>query len=205
MKRSDDYSGGMELNLSEFTNDSSSEKLRQKGIYYITGDIEPGSLLEIHQDILLKHLDPKWSDDIQLIINSCGGETGEGWALVDLLDWVKMDISTTGLGMCASMGAVLLSCGTPGKRTVGKNTSIMVHGAYIGGVDGNYQQLIAATIDMKHEFDRAVNFWQEHSCYKTEEEIKKFFLNGFDHYWTPEEALAHGIIDTIVGQSKTKK
>lgn len=201
MKKSD-----TSLDLSGLTSDSTSDKLYEKGIYYIVGEIDTGSLMEIHKDILLKHLDPTWEDDIQIIINSCGGDTAEGWALIDLLDWIKMDVKTVGLGMCASMGAVLLAAGTPGKRTVGKNASIMVHGAYVGGIDGNYQQLIAATVDMKQEFEKSVRFWKDHSSLKSEEDVKKVFLNGFDHTYSPEEALKYGIVDFIVGGSvKTKK
>ena len=91
-------------------------ELRKKGIYYITGEIEDESLVEIHQDIVLKHLDPKWKDDIQVIVNTVGGYCPETWGLVDLLDYVRMDVRTVGLGECCSAGAVLLASGTPGKR-----------------------------------------------------------------------------------------
>ena len=63
---------------------SCNEELREKGIYYITGEIVEDSLLEISQNILLKHMDPSWKEDIQLIINTVGGETAEGWAQRDL-------------------------------------------------------------------------------------------------------------------------
>lgn len=202
LKKSNDPTS---FDVSDLVSDPASDKLREKGIYYISGEIETGSLLDIQQDILLKHLDASWEDDIQLIINSCGGDCSEAWALVDLLDWIKMDVHTTGLGTCASMGAILLAAGTPGKRIAGKNTSIMVHGAFMTGIDGNYQELIAATIDMQQEFNRAIRFWKEHSSCKTDDEVKKLFLNGFDHHYTPEEALKYGLIDHITGQPKSKK
>lgn len=181
------------------------EELRNKGIYYITGSIEEDSLLEIHQDILLKHLTSEWRDDIQLVINSPGGYVSEMWALVDLLDWIRLDVRTTGLGYCCSAGAILLAVGTPGKRIVAPNTSIMIHGAN-AYMEGNKQQLVAGMKDVNQEYQRMVNFWLAHSKYKSENEVKKRLLDGFDKYLTPEEALNHGIVDVIIGKpSELKK
>lgn len=184
------------------------ELLKHNGIYYITGTIETGDLLDIQQDILMKHLDPNWKDDIQLIINSPGGEASEGWALVDLLDWVKMDVKTVGIGQVCSLGAILVACGTPGKRALTRNSSMMIHGASTYGVGGNVQQLATHMKDMEIEFEKSLRFWSEHSKYKTKEEVKSVFLNGLDVYLTPEEAVFHGVIDAIIQQKiipKVKK
>jgi ATP-dependent Clp protease protease subunit len=178
------------------------ESLARKGIYYITGEIEDGSLLEIHQDILLKHLDPSWRDDIQLIVNSVGGSCAEGWALIDLLDWVRMDIKTVGLGQCCSLGAVLIAAGTIGKRSVTKNTTIMIHGAWSTGLSGNKQQLAAQMKDMELEHNKTIRFWMSHSKHKTQAAIEKSFLDGLDKYFTPPDALEHEIIDEIIGETK---
>ena len=158
-KKNEEFSEIFELGNINLGGSALKEKLYEKGIYYITGEIETNSLLEIHQDILLKHLDPAWHDDIQFIINSVGGEVAEGWALIDLLDWVKMEVQTTGLGLCASLGAMLLASGTTGKRRLGRNASLMVHGASVGYAGGNYQQLVTLTEDMKQEQRRAIEFW----------------------------------------------
>jgi ATP-dependent Clp protease protease subunit len=176
------------------------ELLKHHGIYYITGEIEAGGLLEIQQDILIKHLDPNWKDDVQLIINSPGGESCEGWALVDLLDWVKMDVKTVGIGQVCSLGAILVACGTPGKRALTRNSSMMIHGASTYGVGGNVQQLATHMKDMEIEFEKSLRFWSEHSKYKTKEEVKSVFLNGLDVYLTPEDAVGHGVIDVIINQ-----
>ena len=181
---------------------SCNEELREKGIYYITGEIVEDSLLEISQNILLKHMDPSWKEDIQLIINTVGGETAEGWALIDLLDWIKMDVRTIGLGTCCSLGAVLLAAGTKGKRVVAPNTSVMVHGAAIDGVGGTLQQLKVMTAEMEREFERDIKFWTTHSVYNTSDKVKGVFLDGNDHYYSSEEALAHGIVDSILAPSK---
>jgi len=173
------------------------DKLYEKGIYYLTGEIRESSLLDIHQNILLKHLDPTWKEDIQIVVNSVGGETSEGWALIDLLDWVRMDVRTTGMGMCASLGAMILAAGTNGKRVASRNLSLMIHGASIDGICGNYPQLVSSMKDMELEYKRMSRFWTEHSKY-SEEDVRKLFLDGFDHWLTPEDALSHGLLDAVV-------
>jgi ATP-dependent Clp protease protease subunit len=174
------------------------EKLKERGIYYITGEIEEGSLLEIQQDILLKHLDLEWKDDVQLIINSPGGEIYETWALLDLLAWIRMDVRTTGLGLCGSAGACLVACGTPGKRALAHNATMMIHGPYLE-MGGNVPQLAANMSAAYKEYERDLRFWVRHSKYHTTEDIKKHFLNGIDTYLSADEAKKHGVIDHIIG------
>lgn len=193
----------LDKDLNSLSSFSSSEKLREKGIYYITGSIEQDSLLEIHQDILLKHLDPSWKDDIQLIVNCLGGEIPEGWAFIDLLKFIRMDVRTVGMGECCSLGAMLVACGTNGKRIAAQNLSLMVHGASsFNFINGNKQQIIAQMKWVEHEHERDINFWIQHSKHKTRKQIEKYFLNGSDQYFTAEQALNHGIVDFIQMTSK---
>jgi len=182
----------------------SDDPLFKKGIYYIVGEVEPGLITNIQKDILLKHINPNWEDDIQLFINTAGGEASSTWALIDLLDWVKMDVRTVGMGLCWSAGACLLACGTKGKRFMARNSSMMVHGANFSNLGGNRSQLMATMKDIHHEHDRDIRFWLEHSKYKTKKDIESKFLDGSDHFMTAEEALAHGIIDEVIKGKKNK-
>jgi len=179
------------------TGTDAADQLKSKGIYYITGTINEDSLLDVHQDIILKHLDPAWVDDIQIIINTCGGLVAEGWALIDLLDWVRMDVKTVGLGECASTGACLLAAGTKGKRVISSNTSIMIHAAthYIGG---DKPSLISQMKYVEEEYERDVNFWIKHSNLKNIKEVEKHLLTSKDVYLTGEQALAFGIVDSVI-------
>jgi len=182
------------------------EELTKKGIYYITDMIETDSLLAIQQDVLLKHLDPKWEEDIQIMVNSCGGSVPEMWALIDLLQWIRMDVCTTGLGDCASAGACLLSCGTPGKRLCAPNTSIMVHGAQLFMFGRNDRKGLASISKMmEDEHEKDIKFWIKHSKYTTKKQIEEKFLNGEDHWFTAMEALKHGLVDEVVGHIPAKK
>jgi len=186
---------------------TTNEQLRSKGIYYITDFIgnDNESWLDIHQDILLKHLNPTWQDDIQLIINSPGGYVSTGWALIDLLNWIRMDIRTIALGCCASLGACLACCGTLGKRFAAPNVELMIHGARLGHAEGNLHEMITITEAMRKEQEKDIQFWLSKSKYKTREQIISNFLNGQDQYFTAKEALSHGIIDGIIGENKTNK
>jgi ATP-dependent protease ClpP protease subunit len=80
----------------------------------------------------------------------------------------------------------------------------MVHGASIGAIGGNLQQLVTLTEDMKQESRRAIEFWVNHSKL-SEDEVKKSFLDGPDHYIIPNDALVYGIVDFIVPAKPVKK
>lgn len=203
--RAEDPSTDTTTTTTEIMLSEPNDILRNNGIYYITGEIDVGSLLAIQQDILVKHLNPQWNNDIQLIINSTGGETAEAWALVDLLNFIRMDVRTIGLGCCASMGAILLASGTPGKRLIAPNTSVMIHGAFLAGFGGNTQQMATVMKDISQEFERHLQFWTTHSKYKTKGEIEKHFLDGFDKFMTAEEALGHGVVDLMVSTKPVAK
>lgn len=177
---------------------SSSDKLKAKGIYYITGPIEDDSLLDIHQDMILKTLDPKWTDDLQIIINSPGGSAPAAWSLVDLMNWTRLDIKTICMGECASAGAILLAAGTKGKRTISANAGIMIH-EYAWGFGGKHSELIAAGKALKLEQEKHLNFWLQASKYTTHEDVIKYLLQPTDNYISPQEALDHGIVDIVQG------
>ena len=113
------------------------EELRERGIYYIFEEITQALLKPIHQDILLKHCSPSWSDKrgITLIINSPGGELDPVWGLIDLLDFIRMPVTTLAMGSCASGATLLLASGTIKRRIIAANTTSMVHRFSWGNYD----------------------------------------------------------------------
>lgn len=200
----DDFNDDMDKNASlPYFELGSSDSLKSKGIYYITGVIDTNDLIHIHQDIIVKSFDSKWNGEIQLVINSLGGSTAEVWALIDILKWSNFTVRTIGMGCCASMGAILVACGTPGKRIIAPNTTLMIH-QYSWFVGGKHCELIAQEKGMMIEQERHIKFWIDHSKYKTAEEVEKYLLQKTDNYLSPEEALEHGIVDSIAS-NPTKK
>lgn len=172
------------------------EELSKKGIYYITGEIQADSLLSVHQDIVFKHV-TGWQGDIQLIINSSGGEVGEVWALIDLLDFVPFIVRTLGIGECASAAAALLASGTTGYRCIGANATIMVHRFTWGSYD-KHAELVEHRKAEEMEYDRSIKFWLERSKWKTKLELEKNLLRPVDTWLSPKEAVRHGIVDKVL-------
>src|SRR5690242_15806742 len=78
----------------------------------------------VAQLLFLSNDDPK--SDIQFYINSPGGSVSAGFGIVDTMKFLRCDVATTCIGMAASMGAILLSAGTKGKRSVLQNSQVML-------------------------------------------------------------------------------
>lgn len=183
---------------------SSTDELKRRGIYYITGEIEENSLLDLHQDLILRDLDQDWQDDIQLIVNSVGGITSEGWALTDLMDFVRMDFRTVGIGEICSLGTCIVANGTKGKRFLAPNCSVLVHGMSACLPGGNKHQIVSQMKFVMDEHKRELEFWVRNSKYETPEDVEKYLIKEVDVIMTPEEALEHGIVDGIIGRSHSK-
>jgi ATP-dependent Clp protease protease subunit len=177
------------------------EQARAQGVYYIYGEIEEGDLVDMQVDLLLKHLSLEWKDEVQIYVNCVGGSVSEAWALIDLMQFVKMDVRTIGLGDCLSAGACILAAGTKGKRLGSPNLAVMVHeAAWPRPPGGTVHQLRDNTQAMEQERERDIRFWLKHSKYTEKEEIEKKFLNQRDHWMTAHGALSHGIIDGVIGE-----
>lgn len=143
--------------------------------------------------LFLEAQDP--DKDICVYINSPGGSVTAGMAIYDTMQYIRPDVSTIGMGMCASMGSFLLTAGAPGKRMALPNTEIMIHQPSAG----TKGQVTDMQIHVDHFLRikaRMTRLMAKH-CNRTDvEEIGKAMER--DNYMTAEEALAFGIIDKIV-------
>ena len=104
----------------------------------------------------LLYLDSINHNDISLYINSPGGSVTAGMAILDTMNFIKSDVSTICIGMAASMGAFLLSCGAKGKRYCLENSEVMIHQP-LGGAQGQATEIkIAAEriIKMKNKLNK---------------------------------------------------
>ncbi len=148
--------------------------------------------LVVSQLLFLESEDP--GKDIQLYINSPGGSVSAGMAIYDTMQFIKCDVSTICMGMAASMGAFLLSGGTPGKRLALPHSTIMIHQPS-GGVQGQATEIkivadrIQYTKDMLNRILAA----------NTGQPLEKIALDTErDFYMSAEEAKAYGLIDAVV-------
>jgi len=132
--------------------------------------------------------------DIKMYINSPGGSVTAGLAILDTMNFVKPDVSTTCVGMAASMGAVLLSAGAKGKRFVLPNSEIMIH-QVLGGAEGQASDIkirAERIIQMKENLNKilAKNTGQKFD--KIERDADR------DFFMTAAEGVAYGIVDKII-------
>lgn len=134
-------------------------------------------------------------EDITLYINSPGGSVPDGFAIYDIMNLIKPDVSTVVIGSAASMGAFLLCSGAKGKRYAMPNAEIMIHQP-LGGtglVQETNLQIVA-----EHLAETRVKLESIMSA-NTGQPIEKIHVDcDRDNYMTAEEAVAYGLIDKII-------
>lgn len=142
----------------------------------------------------LLYLDSLNHDDISIYINSPGGSITSGMAIFDTMNFVESDVSTICLGMAASMGAFLLSCGKKGKRYILPHAEVMIHQP-LGGAEGQATEIkIAAEriLKLKEILNKILAENTNQSLEKIANDTER------DHFLTAEEALKYGIVDKII-------
>lgn len=147
----------------------------------------------------IQYLDDNGAEEITLQINSPGGSVSAGLAIYDTLNFVNARIVTVGLGMCASMGAFLLSAGSKGYRRATENCEILIHQP-LGGASGQASDVIIAADHIRRTRDRLNRLLSENTG-KPIETIARD--TDRDNIMTANEALAYGLIDTVI-PSKNK-
>ena len=153
---------------------------------------ETTASLVVAQLLFLESEDP--NKDIQLYSNSPGGMVTAGMAIYDTMQYIKCDVSTICIGMAASMGAFLLSGGAKGKRLALPNAEIMIHQPS-GGARGQETEIrIVAENILKTR--NKLNEILAANTGKSVEEISRDTER--DNYMTAQEAVAYGLIDSVV-------
>ncbi|NLF71091.1 MAG: ATP-dependent Clp endopeptidase proteolytic subunit ClpP [Candidatus Anammoximicrobium sp.] len=146
----------------------------------------------VAQMLFLQSEDPK--ADIHLYVNSPGGSVTAGLAIYDTMQWVACDVATYCVGQAASMGSVLLTAGTKGKRFALPNARIMIHQP-LAGVQGTAEEILIHA----REFQRIKQRMNEilirhtgHSLEKIEKDTDR------DCFMSADEAKEYGLIDQVV-------
>ncbi|MBQ9828659.1 MAG: ATP-dependent Clp endopeptidase proteolytic subunit ClpP [Lachnospiraceae bacterium] len=152
--------------------------------------------LVVSQMLFLESEDP--GKDISLYINSPGGAVTAGMAIYDTMNYIKCDVSTICMGMAASMGALLLSGGTKGKRYALPNSMIMIHQPS-GGAQGQ-------ATDIKIVADNIIKTRKklnEILAANTGKDLAQIEIDTErDYYMTAEEAREYGLIDNVIVSRK---
>lgn len=148
--------------------------------------------LIIAQLLFLESQDPE--KDIYLYINTPGGAVTSGLAIYDTMQYIKPDIVTICIGQAASMGAVLLAAGTPGKRYALPHSRIMIHQP-IGGIQGQATDIIIHAEEIKRIKRMLNEILSKHTgqdLEKIEKDVER------DYFMSAEEAKDYGVIDKVI-------
>lgn len=147
--------------------------------------------LIIAQLLFLQAEDP--DKDINIYINSPGGSVTSGLAIYDTIQYVKPAVSTTCVGMAASMGALLLAAGSKGKRYALPNSRIMIHQPS-GGFSGQASDLEIRAREIIQIRSRLNEILSQHTGQPVERITRD---SDRDYFMSPQEALEYGLIDEI--------
>ena len=176
-------------------------RLLEERIIFVSGPIntQMGNLI-VAQLLYLESKDP--NKDIQLYINSPGGEVTAGLAIFDTMNYIKSDVSTICIGMAASMGAVLLAAGTKGKRYALPNADVMIHQPSGGaqGMASDIEITAKKILKTREQLNKILAEATGQDVEKVERDTDR------DTWLSAEEAKEYGLIDDVIELSKhTKK
>lgn len=149
--------------------------------------------LVIAQLLYLMAEDP--NRDISLYINSPGGSITAGLAIYDTMQFVKNDLTTICIGQAASMGALLLASGTPGKRFTLPNSRILIHQPSVSGLSGQATDIDIQARELLRMREMTNEILAKHTGQKVErveKDVERDFIMG------AEQAQEYGIIDEII-------
>ena len=167
-------------------------RLLEDRIVFLTGEIDDAMANTVVAELIyLEAKDP--TKDISMYINSPGGSVSAGMAIYDTMNFIRCDVSTTCVGMAASMGAFLLSSGAKGKRYAMPNSEIMIHQP-LGGAKGQASDIKIQAEHILRIKERMTRILSENTG-KDLETVERD--TDRDNYLTAEEALSYGLIDQI--------
>lgn len=175
-------------------------RLLKERIIMLSGEVNDDTAnLIVAQLLFLESEDP--DKDIFLYINSPGGSITAGNAIYDTMQYIKCDVSTICIGMAASMGAFLLSCGAKGKRYALPNAEVMIHQP-LGGFQGqatDFEIHAKRILKMKDTLNRILS----ENTGKPLEVIKADVER--DNFMTAEEAKNYGLVDEVITRHEIGK
>jgi ATP-dependent Clp protease protease subunit len=175
-------------------------RLLKERIVFMVGEVhDMMANLIVAQLLFLEAENP--DKDISLYINSPGGSVTAGLAIYDTMQYIKPSVNTVCIGQAASMGAVILAAGEPGKRSCLPNARVMIHQPSGGAVGKSTDMEITTReiIKIRKQLNSILAFHTGHSVKKIEKETER------DFFMSADEALNYHIVDTVVTKKVDKK
>jgi ATP-dependent Clp protease protease subunit len=172
------------------------DRLLKDRIIWLGSEVRDENANEIAAKLLLLAAEDA-KRDIYLYINSPGGSITAGMAIYDTMQFVPNDIVTVGIGMAASMGQLLLTAGTMGKRYITPNARVLLHQPHggFGGTASDIQTQAQLILDMKKRL-------AEITAAQTGKSVEQINSDGDrDRWFTAQEALEYGFVDHVVSRA----
>ncbi len=174
-------------------------RLLRERIVFLDTDIDDIQASSVTAQLLfLAAEDP--DKDISLYINSPGGSVTAGLAVYDTMQYIKPDISTICIGQAASMGALLLTAGTTGKRSCLPNARILIH-QVMGGVRGQAADIEIHAKEILKIRQKLNEILAQHTGQDLERIAKD---TDRDYFMSAEEAKEYGLVDNIIAPKDMK-
>lgn len=171
-------------------------RLLKERIIFISGEINDALANSVIASLL--YLDSINHEDISIYINSPGGSVSAGLAIYDTMQFISSDVSTICVGIAASMGAFLLSSGTPQKRYALPNADIMIHQP-LGGAEGQASDIKIASdriLLLRKRLNKILAKNTKQSLRKIDKDTER------DNYMDAKSALEYGLIDKVINKEK---
>lgn len=142
------------------------------------------------------HLESDYPDkDINLYINSPGGDMNGMMAIYDTMQHVKADVATTCVGLAASAAAVILAGGTKGKRRILPNSRVLIHQPLMGGLEGQATDIAIHATEIVRMKEKMTEILSRHTG-QTQQRIKED--TDRDRWLTAQAALDYGLVDEVI-------
>lgn len=167
-------------------------RLMMDRLLWVAGPVNDAMSTVVQAQLMF--LDSVDGRDITMHIDSPGGSVKSGLSIVDVMEYITADVRTINTGMAASMGSVLLGCGTKGKRSTLRHSTTMLHQSS-GGFSGNIQDAEIDWAEWQKVNKELFNILGA-ACGKDPEQVMKDATRDF--WLNAEEAVKYGIVDTII-------
>lgn len=167
-------------------------KLIEERKVFLWGQVDDNSAKHVIDRLM--YLDALEAKDIHLYINSPGGYVTSGFAIYDCIKSLKSDVSTICTGFAASMGSILLSAGTKGKRYIQPHARVMIHQPS-GGARGVASDIEITAKEIILTKELSAQILADNCGQKLEKVMKDF---NRDHWMSADESVDYGIVDKVI-------
>ena len=168
-------------------------KMIDNRIIFINSEINDTLAQRIIMELL--YLDSQNNEDINLYINSPGGDVMAGLAIIDVIQSIKSKVNTICIGKCYSMAAIILAIGNKGKRAILPNSEVMIHEVNLSHICGTTKEILHIANLLNGKNKKILKILSSNTKLSIQELSK---ITKSDYFMDAQEAKAKGFVDTII-------